>query len=73
MTYVISICYKLTGLIIFKPWTSLAISGLVEIQKNIMIATREEGPLYGMTFGLVAGIFIRWDALYTEHWIWRRS
>ncbi len=33
-----------------------AVSGLVEIPKNIMIATREEGPLYGMTFGLVAGI-----------------
>lgn len=33
-----------------------AVSGLVEIPKNVMIASREEGPLYGMTFGLVAGI-----------------
>lgn len=33
-----------------------AVSGLVEIPKEVKIASHEEGPLYGMTFGLVAGI-----------------
>ena len=33
-----------------------AVSGLVEIPKNVMIGSREEGLLYGVTFGLVAGI-----------------
>ena len=28
-----------------------AVSGLVEIPKNVMIASREEGPLYGIWIG----------------------
>ena len=40
----------------FENGVANAVSGFVEIPKNIMIASREEGPLYGMTFGLVAGV-----------------
>lgn len=40
----------------FENGAANAVSGFMEIPKNVMIASREEGPLYGMTFGLVAGI-----------------
>jgi putative exosortase-associated protein (TIGR04073 family) len=33
-----------------------AVGGFLEIPKTVIITTRSEGPVYGMTIGLMAGI-----------------
>jgi hypothetical protein len=43
-----------------------AAGALLEIPKNIKIGSREKGPLYGMTAGVVAGV----PAYYRTHGLW---